>query len=139
MQTPIFITGKKYPLRTQTTKVTRRATKPNSFTGEPEELEFTGQELAILIEGEDGEEYCFMDGKLLKAKNTTLDNCKKVRASASRYVAKPGPGDVIDFTTEQLVRHFVIPEVPDVASVNPEGFKKYVNEIHQIEAALAEA
>ena len=77
-----------------------------------------------------------MDGKWLEdKKKAEIAWPKKVR-DQSNYSARPGIQDVIDFTIEQLVRHFVIPEVPDVATVNPTGYAHHLNTLNELETIL---
>jgi len=136
----IFRAGEKYSLRTQTVNVTRTDTKPNAFTGEPEELEHSGQELAIYIsdgvrspfakEGEDDGliEYCFMDHKIQADQQTQVKTGKSTKHSYD------GADPVaINFTLQQLADHFDIPEVPDVATTNPEGYRKNLDLLTEIE------
>src|SRR6185369_387593 len=98
--------------------------KPNAFTGEEEELEFTGQELAFYIASEDGaaseegDEYCFMDARLKDDPHTEIANGKRQKGNDEQ--------SAIDFTLQQLVEHFLIPDVPDVAAVNPDGYNNHV-------------
>ena len=112
----LFHAGRTYPLRTQTACVIRTQKKPNAMTGDLETLEFKGEELATFLDI-DGREYCFMDAKLMNDTHTAVaDNRRMPRG------ARP-MGPPIDFTLQQLCDHFVIPEVPDVATVHPEKFQ----------------
>ncbi len=132
----IFQAGQRYSIRTQTVQVTRTGSKFNSFTGGMDDLEFSGQELAIFIS--DGlndptndkqklDEYCFMDQKILHDKNTKVSNTgKRQRDNNNERVQ-------IDFTLQQLADHFEIPTVPDVASTNPEGYKQNLNFLTELE------
>jgi hypothetical protein len=135
----IFRAGERYSVRTQTVTVTRTSRKPNPFTGEPEDLEHTGQELAIYIrDGIDNpdakettlKEYCFMDAKIQADPHTAVRTGKSTRDAGDRVP--------IDFTLQQLADHFVIPEVPDVATNNPEGYKQNLERLAELEA-LTEA
>lgn len=145
--------GQKYSIRTQTVQVTRTTYKPNSFTGETEELEFTGQELAIFIgnklrppsssssssksEDDDFEEFCFMDGKLRDGK-TKIAEARQQKSSrrAQRYQREPD-AIPIDFALQQLIEHFIIPEVPDVATNNPEVYRDNLKRLEEIEQLCA--
>jgi len=42
--------------------------------------------------------------------------------------------DNIDFTLQQLVEHFIIPDVPDVARVNPDGYQHNLKLLEEIES-----
>ncbi len=44
----------------------------------------------------------------------------------------------IDFTMQDLVMHFEIPDVPDVATVNPDGFQQYLNKLTELEQLATE-
>jgi len=43
----------------------------------------------------------------------------------------------IDFTLQQLIEHFTIPDVPDVATLNPELHQLNVAVLHEIEEITA--
>jgi hypothetical protein len=133
-----FRAGQSYPLRTQTVPVTRLVVKPNAFTGEDEKLEFTGQELALFLRAgtdDEEEEYCFMDAKLKDEPNTKVGDCV-LQKSRSRYAPKPDE-QKIDFTLQDLCSHFRIPDVPDVATVNPKGYENNLQHLNELEALLA--
>lgn len=131
----LFKAGEKYSLRTQTVNVTRVDYKPNSFTGEPEELEHSGQELAIYISNGVTDpsakeqalmEYCFMDAKIRADQQTKVSTGKSVKYGGD-------DGVTIDFTLQQLADHFLIPEVPDVATTNPEGYRQHLDQLTALE------
>jgi hypothetical protein len=136
----VFTAGQTYPLRTQTVPVTRRVKKPNGFTGEDEDLEFTGQELALYLKtglADDAPEMCFMDAKLKNDPLTRVGTAEQQKVSRfARYTPKP-ENQTINYTLQDLVTHFEIPEVPDVATVNPDGYKNYLNHLDQLETLLA--
>lgn len=125
-----------YPLRTQTVSITRQVERPNAFTGEPEDLEYSGQELAFFIgdqpaeAGDPGDEFCFMDAKLRDDPNTEIPNAKRVKDNEQR-------GEAVDFTLQELCAHFLIPDVPDVATVNPTGYEHNLGELGVLEALTA--
>ena len=103
-----------------------------NLTGEMDDVEWDGQELAFFITDDLGSERVFMEGRL-RAKN--------VRISILRPGEKPGRQDednietcIIDFTLQQLVAHFVIPDVPDVARVNPDGYQANLTLLEEIES-----
>ena len=134
--------GQKYSIRTQTVQVTRKASKPNSFTGEPEELEFSGQELAIFIADkvrdpdnakEELTEYCFMDGKL-RDENTTIAEARQQKNRRRRRWEREPNAVPIDFTLQELADHFVIPDVPDVAANNPQAYRANLDRLTEIES-----
>jgi hypothetical protein len=100
-----FRAGRRYALATRSVRFTRTQWKPN-LHGEEEELELSGQELAILI---GDKEMCFMDGAL-------RDENVKI-----------GDGEFpIHFITQDLVEHFEIAEVPHIATTDPDRYQGYV-------------
>jgi len=132
----VFHQGRRYPLRTQTVSITRQVERPNAFTGEPEDLEYSGQELAFFIgdrlaeAGDPGDEFCFMDAKLRYDPNTEIPNAKRVKDNDQS-------GAAVDFTLQELCAHFLIPDVPDVATVNPTGYERHLGELGVLEALTA--
>jgi hypothetical protein len=129
----IFRQGNRYPLRTQTVNITRKVERPNAFTGEKEELEYHGQELTFFI-GDDPvgmsdeyNEFAFMDAKLINDPNTTIPNAKTARNGGAQ-------GKAVDFTLQQLCDHFIIPEVPDVATVNPMRYESFLAALSELES-----
>ena len=139
-----FRLGRKYPLRSQTITVTRKTQKPN-LVGTLEDFEYTGQELAMFLdqkEWSDGaleqcgaatsntpsREYSFLDAKLRADKETRVPEARR----HGRGVALPDAP--IDFSLQELVEHFTIPAVPDVATVNPEGYATNLRRLEELEA-----
>jgi len=122
----IFKAGQQYSLRTQTVSITRKVSRPNAFTGEDEELEYSGQELALFIRDSQENEHCFMDARLRDDPNTKIPNVKQVKENENRE-------DAVDFTLQELCVHFVIPEVPDVATANPRGYEAYLDKLTELE------
>ena len=129
----IFRQGQRYPLRSETVGFSRLVQRPNSFTGEQEELDYSGQELVFLITDRpdgDGDEWSFMDATLRDDPTTKVGNAKRVKGNGNSRPA-------IDFTLQDLVRSFVIPEVPDVAAVNPAAYESALARLGELETALA--
>lgn len=143
----IFRAGEKYSIRTQTVQVTRTSLKFNPFMGREDEMEHTGQELAIYIADRvldpgsgaaspsartknpaaEYDEYCFMDQKIKADESTQVTNTgKRQRYGSADTIA-------IDFTLQQLAEHFIIPDVPDVASANPAGYQRHLELLTEIE------
>jgi hypothetical protein len=143
-QCSVFKAGERYPLATRSVRFTRTQIKPN-LHGEEEELELSGQELAILVKAKpepdaapkvtrrknkewngaveepaEGKEYCFMDGAL-RAANVKVGG---------------GEGEPIDFTLQDLVDHFEIPDVPDIATIDPARYNAFVEQLHQLEQLI---
>jgi hypothetical protein len=122
----VFHAGQVYPISTQSVRFTRTQTKPN-LRGEEEELELSGQELAIYVksnlsadhQGRRAEEgSCFMDSAL------RADNV---------MVGQQSGAEVIHFSLQDLVEHFEIPEVPDIATTDPERHQHFIDLLHQLE------
>jgi len=111
-----FIAGKRYFLRSTTVATKRAGTKMNNV-GLLDEVEWNGQELAFFITGESGMERCFMEGRLLE-ENVTLNLIKPGTRGRKERDLEPDVC-VIDFSLQQLVDHFIIPEVLDVATLHP--------------------
>ena len=126
----IFRKGQRYPLRSETVSISRSVTRPNSFTGEDEKLQYSGQELTFLITAPDDSEWSFMEARLRDDPETTIGNAKKVKGNHNAR-------NPVDFSLQDLVAHFVIPEVPDVAAVQPAAFEALLGQLEEIEAALA--
>lgn len=127
----LFRAGQSYPLRTQTVSVERTVWKPNSTTGALEELEYNGQDLAMFLTGEDGWEYCFMDGNL-RSRNTKVGIAKALSRDSCKE-PHPTKDRSIDATLQDLVAHFVIPEVPDVAQCHPERYHEKLQMMNDLE------
>jgi hypothetical protein len=119
----LFRAGVRYPLATRSIRFTRTQIKPN-LRGEDEKLELSGQELAILIKPKPGEEneFCFMDGAL-RATNVKIGD--------------DAGANVIHFTLQDLVDHFDIPEVSDIATTDPDRYNSFIAQLHQLEQITA--
>lgn len=125
-----------YQLRSTTVAVQRTGTKLN-LSGEEDDVVWNGQELAFWIVDDHGTERLFMEARLRN---------KDVRVSILKPGEKPGKQDernldqcAIDFTLQQLVSHFLIPDVPDVARVNPEAYERNLQLLQEIESLSAAA
>lgn len=112
-----FAAGQRYPLASRTVEVRRRVTRFNGLTGEDEELELTGQQLALTVTGPGGP-VCFMDATLREPGHTLPD------------------GVTVDATLHELVRHFTIPEVPDIATLQPAAYERHRATLRQLETLL---
>jgi hypothetical protein len=132
-----FTAGQTYPMRSATVAVNRQGTKLNVH-GVTEEVEWDGQELAFFIRDNDGLERCFMEERL-RAPGVKVN---VLRHGATR---KKRDNDIaadecpIDYTLQQLVAAFEIPDVPDVAERNPAAYQRHLETLKQIEAVLARA
>jgi predicted RNA methylase len=126
-----FGRGQRYALRSTTVAVRRLGAKVNNQGG-TDAVEWDGQELAFFISDRNGVERLFMEARLRSG---------KVRISILKEGEKPGRQDeanletcTIDFTLQDLVENFVIPDVPDVATMNPEGYRGHLQTLDRIEA-----
>lgn len=127
----VYRTDHGYKLRSATIAVKRSGQKLNT-EGLYDDVEWDGQELAFFITDEYGSEQVFMEARLRE---------ENVRLSLLRPGERPGEQDerrlektAIDFTLQELVEHFMIPDVPDVARVNPEGYQRNLKLLEQIES-----
>lgn len=102
-----FKAGKSYPIDTKTYKVTRRAEKMN-LQGERETVELGGSELFFFIQGDDDKQYVFAEAYL----------------KGNEKIAIERLWQEIDYSLGDLVGHFAIPEVPDVATLQPEAYER---------------
>jgi len=106
----LFTAGQRYTIRTETIAIKRTGRKMN-LTGQLDDVLWEGSELALFIKDNNGAERLFMDERL---------RAEDVRLSIQAEDA-PSP---IEFNLQQLADHFEIPEVPDVATKNPEGYQR---------------
>lgn len=125
-----FVRGREYDLRSTTVAVNRIGTRRNIFNA-LDDVEWNGQELALSIKV-DGNEFLFMDGKL-RDKTVTIN----LLQPGTRKIDETAPACVIDFDLQQLADHFVIPEVPDVASLHPDGYQRHLKLLDKIERLVA--
>ena len=125
-----FRAGERYPLRTVTAQVDRKAQKFN-VAGELEDVLLSGKHLAIFIgsqpipapgsplpAGDAIPEACFMDRSLLAEGHTF------------------GHGARVDATLHDLAAHFDIPEVPDMASLQPAAYRQHLATLDELEHLL---
>lgn len=115
-----FEAGRRYPIRTETMAYKRQGEKTN-LEGGRDKVEFEGSELAFYIDGR-----LFMDVRL---------KADDVRLSIEDPDEKNGGvrNCPIEHTMQELVEHFEIPEVPDVAARNPEGYQRNLDLLAEIE------
>ena len=112
----LFRAGQNYPLTSRSVSVTRTGHRPN-LEGELETIEYSGQELALLVRDETAQQRCFMEARLRDP---------KVKVDIG-----------VDFTLQELAEHFVIPDVPDIASVDTEGFQRNLKLLEELEQLLS--
>ncbi len=112
-----FRAGERYPLRSQTITVKRVSEVPN-MAGVVEKVEYQGSQLALFAMAP-SREVCFLD-EALREGHTLHDG--KVN---------------VDATLQDLVAHFVIPEVPDLATLEPDRHALMLARLTQLEADVA--
>jgi len=116
-----FVAGRRYFLRSTTVATKRSGTKVNNL-GLLDDVEWNGQELAFFITDQSGVERCFMEGRL-REENVQLN---LIRPGAKGRKERDLEDEcAIDFTLQELVEHFVIPEVPDVATRLPQQYEAH--------------
>jgi len=117
-----FRAGTRYAIRTETIRVKRSGTKMN-LTGERDEVEWEGSELALFIRDGEGIERLFMEERL-RGKDVTLS------------IQDQGAPSPIEYNLQDLIQHFEIPEVPDVALVHPAAYQKNLEALELIESIV---
>ena len=148
----LFKADHSYALRSTTIAVNRSGTKLN-LQGEADDVEWDGQELAFYTADEFTTERVFMDARR-RAENVRLSilrpgekpgvarrHARRSLSEGGSFGAKAGRQDernletcAIDFTLQDLVDNFVIPDVPDVARVNPGGYQDNLKLLTQTES-----
>jgi len=125
LREPPFRAGQRYTIRTETIAVIRAGKKMN-LTGTMDDVSWEGSELALFIRDAAGIERLFMEDHLRQP---------NVRLS----IQKEGAPSPIEFNLQDLIAHFEIPEVPDVAAVHPEAYQHNVALLHLIEEIVNSA
>jgi len=148
----LFKADHSYALRSTTIAVNRSGTKLN-LQGEADDVEWDGQELAFYTADEFTTERVFMDARR-RAENVRLSilrpgekpgvarrHARRSLSEGGSFGAKAGRQDernletcAIDFTLQDPVDNFVIPDVPDVARVNPGGYQDNLKLLTQTES-----
>lgn len=127
----LFEAGRSYALRSTTVAVKRHGEKMN-LEGELDAVEWNGQELAFFITDGLGTEQCFMEARL-------RDNDIEVNLLPANHTGKWSKKDLgercpIAFTLQELAAHFLIPDVPDVAALDPQRYQRHLTALDQIAA-----
>jgi len=135
---PVFSPDRIYAIRSTTVQVKRSGEK-YTLSGGYDEVEWDGQELAFFITDDRGIERVFMEGRLRVASvkisvSKPDDRPKRGCPPAPPTVGGEDPPCPIDFTLHELVEHFTIPDVPDVARVNPVGYQQKLLLLKEIES-----
>lgn len=129
-----FKAGQAYQLRSLTVQVNRTGTKLN-LHGFVDRMEWNGSELGFFIKDDAGMERLFMEGRL---RDPSIKVTMSIAAGAKDIAEKVGADSsvlcAIDFTLQELVDHFTIPDVPDVATLDPEGYQRNLKLMEEIEA-----
>jgi len=115
-----FKPGKTYPLSSETIDVERQDERLN-LLGNIEEITLQGKELAFYIEDERGDKHAFLPAE--------------APCSALRSFSSAREGDY-HHDLHALIRYFEIPEVADVAQIDPDRYNNFVNQIRAIESAV---
>ncbi len=126
-----FRAGVRYPLSTRSIRFTRTTTKPN-IRGEDEELELSGQERAVIIKSDSPSTPSTKSKTPSTESNESTFMDASLRAPNVEVGEKPG-AEVVQFTLQQLVDHFDIPEVPDIATTDPVRYNNLIAQLHQPE------
>lgn len=111
---PGFQAGRSYKVLTSTVQ-TLRWTAKGAITGGTEQVELSGQELAVFIVNDDGERRCFMADELMTKTIVLGDNTK------------------IDHGFAQLLNHFNVPHVKDVAELYPDTYSNNLSRIDELQ------
>jgi SNF2 family DNA or RNA helicase len=115
-----FRAGMIYGIRSGSVLVERMTHKPN-MAGEMEDILLNGSEMLLSIEGDDGKYHTFIDGRHLKP------GVAITKQGAIADPVKP------EFTLQQLVDHFEIPDVPDVAITKGDEYSRHRQEMLNIQ------
>ena len=124
----LFTAGERYGLRSHTLTLTRDVVRPNSQTGEPEAVEYIGQELAFFILDNHGNRVTFLPQEAM---------ADGVSITADRAVGYDPNSPKLPL--QVLADHFAIPEVPDVAQLQPAQYAQNLAALTTLEQFLATA
>lgn len=113
-----FAAGQRYRLRAETLRATESGEKLN-LEGFPDDVLWERSELAFWLTDAAGTERLFMDARL-----------RQCQLSLQRRPQDPSP---IEFTHQQLLHHFDIPDVPDVSTRDPQRYQHYLDLLTRIE------
>lgn len=127
----LFEAGKSYALRSTTVAVKRHGEKVN-LEGEMDAVEWNGQELAFFITDIYGVEQCFMEERL-RVKGIEV-NLLPINHTGKWSKKDLGERCPIAFTLQELVTHFHIPDVLDVATIDPQRYQRNLVALDQIAA-----
>ena len=125
-----FTQGQSYALRSTTLAVRRDGTKMN-LAGGLDAVEWNAQELAFFITDNAGVERCFMEARL---RDPNIEINLLVPGGKPGRQRDLAGKCAIDFTMQELAGHFHIPDVPDVATLNPQVYQRHLAALDEIAA-----
>lgn len=128
----LFVAGKTYQLGTRSVPILRIDTRYNPLNDRDDLIQYTGAELATFITDEHGAQKCFMEARLKNAQSTYIDPVAD-GAAADGYHSSVN----IDFTLQDLVTHFHIPEVPTITQLQPDKYQANLKALQELENFLA--
>jgi len=132
-----FTAGTRYELYTTTVSVNRSGSKMN-VCGELDAVEWSGSELCIYLRDAGGTARCFMEARLRNDKVRVLLPVENRKPPEKGKLTDDEEHRIhIDFTLQDLVEHFQIPEVPSVAELHPDLYQRNLAALHEIEALVA--
>jgi hypothetical protein len=132
----LFRAGQRYALRSCVIHVQRTGQRVN-LTGDYDAVQWHGQERAFFIRDDAGVEHCFLAAHLLHPQvkvfvlkpDASVAEGKRPKASQLQELNR-------EFTLPQLAEHFIVPAVPDIATLFPEQFAANLKLIEEIEAIV---
>jgi hypothetical protein len=128
----LFFAGQRYELSTKTEIVERRTEKPTLSFGMDTFL-MNGQELIISIKDAAGKDRQFVDARHLTKDVVIGDNKPRWNYTTNKEEKPPEY-----LKLQDLVEHFEIPIVNDVADCDPEGYRAALETLKRIEAKINE-
>lgn len=127
----VFRAGEQYALRSLTVQVKRNGTKLN-LKGEIDDVEYNGSELGFFINS--SREFLFMEGRLRDPSiKVSIAPAAGAQETARAVAGEDANVCAIDFTLQELVEHFTIPDVPDIATLDPDGYQRNLKLLEEIE------
>jgi hypothetical protein len=129
-----FKVGTSYELSSETIDIEHHDTRTN-LLGKPEKVTFHGKELAFYIVNGRGERhtFCGVPPEQQSKKSTDFRHPDSLTDSGNNLRKSAESVDKRFHNLESLIRHFHIPEVPDVAQIQPERYQMFVGRIRAIE------
>jgi hypothetical protein len=128
-----FKKGDICPISSETIDIERHEKRLN-LVGKSEDVSFQGKELAFYIEDANGDKHSFC--------GVPPDQVQaRTGSSQTRYVdtsltANDSRAAARRHDLQALIRHFAIPDVADVAQINPDRYNDFVDQIRAIENAV---